>query len=249
MREIEILENVFLTDLYCLHLSDIEAVVVSDLHLGYEEEMNLHGLFLPKIQRDHVTSIMDRIIERYDPQKIIINGDFKQEFSKNLPSEWTDVIYFIERYDDRDLVFIRGNHDNYLATILSRENLGMLDFYEDSRYFIYHGDRDMGIKKITILGHEHPSLVLRDRVGGMYKLPAFAFNFKRNVIITPAMSFFSSGTDLSQSLLSEEHFTPSLKGMKPSSFRIFAITDEFGLVDFGYLDDLHSSGEQQIRDR
>ncbi|WP_010916849.1 metallophosphoesterase [Thermoplasma volcanium] len=249
MRDIEILRDVFLSDLYCVYLRDISAVVVSDLHLGYEEEMNLHGLFLPRMQRDHVTHIMDKIVERYDPEKIIINGDFKQEFSKNLPSEWDDIIYFINRYDDRDLIFVRGNHDNYLATILSKKNKELLDYYEDDRYFIYHGDKDLSTKKITILGHEHPSLVLRDRVGGIYKLPAFAFNFKKNVIITPAMSFFSSGTDLSQSLLSEEHFTPSLKGMKASSFRIFAITDEFGLVDFGYLEDLRSSEGQQTRYR
>ncbi len=241
MRDIEIIRDVIISDLYCVFLRDIDSIVVSDLHLGYEEEMNLHGVFLPKLQKNHISSLMDKIIERYSPRKIIINGDFKQEFSRNLPTEWEDITYFIDRYSDRELIFIRGNHDNYLKTILTKRGFDLLDYYEDNRYFIYHGDRDLSTKKITILGHEHPSVVLRDHVGGIYKLPAFAFNFEKNVIITPAMSFFSSGTDISQSLLSEEHFTPALKGMKLSSFRVYAITDEFGVVDFGYLEDLHNS--------
>ncbi|MGC8608668.1 MAG: metallophosphoesterase [Thermoplasmata archaeon] len=241
MKDIEIMRDVFISDLYCVFLRDINAIVVSDLHLGYEEEMNLHGVFLPKLQKNHITSLMDKIIDRYSPEKIIINGDFKQEFSRNLSTEWDDITSFIDRYSDRDLIFIRGNHDNYLKTILNKRNYELFDYYEDDRYYIYHGDRNMSIKKITILGHEHPSVVLRDHVGGIYKLPAFAFNFDENVIITPAMSFFSSGTDISESLLSEEHFTPALKGMKISSFRIYAITDEFGIVDFGYLEDLHNS--------
>ena len=89
--------------------------MVSDLHLGFEEEMNLHGLFLPKMQLRHVESRIDSIIDRYNPESLIINGDFKQEFSRNLPQEWDDIIHFIDRYSDKlNLKFVRGNHDNYL---------------------------------------------------------------------------------------------------------------------------------------
>ncbi|MCL5882079.1 MAG: phosphoesterase, partial [Candidatus Thermoplasmatota archaeon] len=92
MKDIQIDENVYLSDLYCVYLRDISAVVVSDLHLGFEEEMNLHGLFLPKLQISHVEGVMDRILERYNPESVIINGDFKHEFSRNLPQEWDDIV-------------------------------------------------------------------------------------------------------------------------------------------------------------
>lgn len=148
MKEIQILKNVFISDLYCVYLKDISAVVVSDLHLGFEDEMNLHGLFLPKLQREHIERTMDAIIDRYSPNKIIINGDFKQEFSRNLPQEWDDVNHFIERYKDQaKLIFIRGNHDNYLTNILKHNNMEIIDFYEDDNYYIYHGDRDMSTRK------------------------------------------------------------------------------------------------------
>ena len=243
MKEIQILKNVFISDLYCVYLKDISAVVVSDLHLGFEDEMNLHGLFLPKLQREHIERTMDAIIDRYSPNKIIINGDFKQEFSRNLPQEWDDVNHFIERYKDQaKLIFIRGNHDNYLTNILKHNNMEIIDFYEDDNYYIYHGDRDMSTRKITILGHEHPAVVLRDEVGGIFKIPAFVFNFDYRILITPARSFFSSGTDVSESLLSEEHFTPVLKSVS-KRFRAYGITEEFGLLDFGYVEDL----EQKIK--
>jgi hypothetical protein len=239
LKEIEVEKGIYITDLYCVYLSDISSVVISDLHLGFEEEMNLNGLFLPKLQREHVEGLVQKIIERYEPEHIFINGDFKQEFRRNLPQEWEDVMHFIDRFSlQTDLIFIRGNHDNYLQTILSKRGINGLDLYEDVRYYIYHGDRDLGIKKITILGHEHPSIVLRDRVGGIFKLPAFVYSPEEHILITPAMSFFSSGTDITQSLLSDDHFTPSLKKVKDKKFRAFGITDDFGLVDFGFLLDL-----------
>ncbi|MDS0256619.1 metallophosphoesterase [Thermoplasmatales archaeon AK] len=239
MREIRVEDDVFISDLYCIVLNDIGAAVISDLHLGFEEEMNLRGLFLPKLQFDHVSKVVDMILERYQPSYLIINGDFKHEFSKNLPQEWDDIKRFIELYRDQTkLTFVRGNHDNYLLSILDKAGLPLLTTFETDRYYIYHGDKDRSLKKLTILGHEHPSLVLRDRVGGVYKIPAFIHNPDSRVLVTPAVSFFSSGTDVTQSLLSEEHFTPVLKETDPSRFRVYGITEDFGVVDFGFIADL-----------
>lgn len=247
MKEIQIEDDVFITDLHCIYLRDISSAVISDLHLGFEEEMNLHGLFLPKLQLNHVESMVDRIIERYQPESIIINGDFKHEFSKNLPQEWDDIKHFVNRYSElTSLKFVRGNHDNYLIAILKKKCIDLVDFIETDRYFIYHGDKDSGLKKLTILGHEHPSLVLRDKIGGIFKVPAFVYNSHSRVLITPAMSFFSSGTDVTESLLSEEHFTPVLKHTDSKKFRVFGITEEFGLVDFGFIGDLQESGREAL---
>ena len=231
--------DVFITDLNCVYLSDINAAVISDLHLGFEEEMNLHGLFLPKLQLDHVKGIVERILERYQPENLIINGDFKNEFSRNLQQEWQDIIKFIDYFNEKiKLTFIRGNHDNYLISILKRRGIDMIQHLETAGYYIYHGDRDLGLRKLTILGHEHPSIVLRDKVGGLYKVPAFVHNPDSHVLITPAMSYFSSGTDVVESLLSQEHFTPVLKNTDASRFRVYGVTEEFGLVDFGFTGDL-----------
>ncbi|MCL4438025.1 MAG: metallophosphoesterase [Candidatus Thermoplasmatota archaeon] len=231
--------DVFITDLNCIYLADINSAVISDLHLGFEEEMNLHGLFLPKLQLSHVRGMVDRILDRYQPENLIINGDFKHEFSRNLQQEWQDIIKFLDHFKEKvKLTFVKGNHDNYLISILKRRGVEMVEKYQTERYFIYHGDRDFGLNALTILGHEHPSLVLRDRVGGLYKVPAFVHNPDSHVLITPAMSYFSSGSDVVESLLNPEHFTPVLKNTEPGRFRVYGVTDEFGLVDFGFTGDL-----------
>ena len=54
------------------------------------------------------------------------------------------------------------------------------------------------------------------------------------MLITPAMSFFSSGIDVSESLLNNEHFTPVLKNVS-KKFRAYGITEDFGLLDFGMV--------------
>ncbi|MHB8360766.1 MAG: metallophosphoesterase [Thermoplasmataceae archaeon] len=245
MKELQIEKDVYLSELGCIYLSDESSVVISDLHLGFEEEMNIHGLYLPRLQREHVERTIEKIIERYSPRRIIINGDFKQEFSRNLSQEWTDVIHFIERFEKKvELTFIRGNHDNYLKTILSKKNIELNETYENEKYYIYHGDTDRSFRKLTILGHEHPSIVLRDKVGGMFKIPAFVYNEESRIAITPALSFFSSGTDVTESLISEEHFTPVLKHINSEKFRVFGITEEFGIVDFGYLFDLQKNSKE-----
>ena len=63
------------------------------------------------------------------------------------------------------------------------------------------------------------------------------------------MSFFSSGTDITQSLLSDDHFTPSLKEIKDKKFRAFGITDDFGVVDFGFLLDLQRKNLSDMNPR
>ncbi|EQD65252.1 ICC-like phosphoesterase [mine drainage metagenome] len=125
MKELQIEKDVYLSELGCIYLSDESSVVISDLHLGFEEEMNIHGLYLPRLQREHIEHTVEKIIERYTPHRIIINGDFKQEFSRNLSQEWTDVIHFIERFEKKvELTFIRGNHDNYLENdIVPKKNI------------------------------------------------------------------------------------------------------------------------------
>ena len=141
LKDIQIDDNVYLSDLYCVYLRDISAVVVSDLHLGFEEEMNLHGLFLPKLQLSHVEGVMDRILERYNPESVIVNGDFKHEFSRNLPQEWDDIVHFVNRYaDSTKLRFVRGNHDNYLITILKKKGIELVDNIETENFTGNPGD-------------------------------------------------------------------------------------------------------------
>lgn len=247
MKEIQIEDGIFISDLYCAYLSDISTVVISDLHLGFEEEMNLHGLFLPRLQLSHVQETVGKILDRYQPQHLIINGDFKHEFSRNLPQEWDDIIEFIDKFSNQvDMKFIRGNHDNYLISVLKKRDLELLETFETERYHIFHGDKDLPLEKFTILGHEHPSLVLRDRVGGIFKIPAFVYNKEQKVLITPAMSFFSSGSDVIENLVNDEHFTPSIRHTKPEKYRVYGITEEFGLVDFGYLGDLKDNQRMEI---
>ena len=120
--EIQVEKDVFISDLYCSYLRDLNAVVISDLHLGFEEEMNLHGLFLPKLQRSHVEGLLDRILERYDPETVFINGDFKHEFSRNLPQEWDDILHFIDRYREK---VIAQMADSLVSKVLAPQTLAI----------------------------------------------------------------------------------------------------------------------------
>ena len=81
MDEIEVENSIFFTRYGAAFLEDISAVVVSDVHLGYEDVLAMNGIFIPRVQSQMIYDTVDLIINKYKPEKFIINGDLKHEFS------------------------------------------------------------------------------------------------------------------------------------------------------------------------
>ncbi len=50
-------------------------LIISDLHLGYEEALNYQGIMVPKFQYPKILKRMEEIHSRSDCTSIIINGD------------------------------------------------------------------------------------------------------------------------------------------------------------------------------
>ncbi|MEM2508981.1 MAG: metallophosphoesterase, partial [Candidatus Thermoplasmatota archaeon] len=85
-----------------------------------------------------------------------------------------------------------------------------------------HGHKEARGEKIVI-GHEHPSLCLRDKVGVLAKLPCFLVS--KEIIVLPAMSPLAGGTDVS-SAINEEYLSPILKNYDVDRMEVYAISDE-----------------------
>ncbi len=181
-------------------------VVIGDLHIGLEKYMRDQGVFMSKKQLPEIKKGLRELVKSYGNDTIlIINGDLKHDFKKQGYEDAKEIKEFIrfaaERF--RDIVLIRGNHDNYLINITDYLGKDLVDFMETSRFFITHGHKPMLLptNKHIILHHEHPSITLKDEVNAKVKIRAYLIGKIRRtkeyyVIVGPAFSYYSPGIDV-----------------------------------------------------
>jgi len=242
MEENEILPGISAFGL-ALWVEKNKALVIGDLHLGIEEMFNKKGVMVPRFNFLAIKKhLLDRVFSKAKPKIIVINGDLKHEFGTVSGQEWSetiDMLRFLQRHCKR-LVLVKGNHDTILGPIAKWENLkiekeGIL--LPKSRVFVTHGEKvpkGEGFKKAktVVIGHEHPSVKIRDRHKEEKFKCFLAGKFKeKKLVVMPSLNFVSIGSDVR----SNETMSPFLEnGVK--NFNVFAVADK--IYNFGKLKDL-----------
>src|SRR2546427_2734992 len=173
MDRIEVAKGVEATRDFALLLREERALVISDLHLGFEGALAEQGVSIPRFQRRVILERLGQMFDRTKAEQVIIAGDFKHEFSKNLVDEWVEVKQVLRFLKDRVTpVLVRGNHDNYLATILGDLNLSLNARADVGGYTIVHRHEEGSTLHPIIIGHEHPAVKLKDELRAVLSVPA-----------------------------------------------------------------------------
>lgn len=229
----EVLPGVHVTREYALWFPRERTLAISDLHLGYEGALQEAGVAIPRRQKGVMLARLGRLLDRYEPETVIVDGDFKHEFSRNLEEEWKDVQDVLEFLLKRTVpVLVRGNHDNYLVQILAKKGLDLLRKLEFGGFTFVHGHDDPGVSGPLVLGHEHPAVKLGDGLGATFSLPAFVVS--RDVIILPAFSPLALGVDVTE----RPKMSPLLADRDLSDALVYGIDESIGLLEFGRVRDL-----------
>ncbi|HEY7572930.1 MAG TPA: metallophosphoesterase [Nitrososphaeraceae archaeon] len=139
-------------------------IVVSDLHLGFENSLDMRGVFIDSnLYLIETIDALLHLIRAHEPEAIILLGDLKSSVGFVNRDEWNNVPYLLNsllKYTE--IYFIPGNHDSNIRFLLpDKVNLfsinGML--LEDT--LLLHGhtmpssSRLKAVKRI-IMGHIHP---------------------------------------------------------------------------------------------
>jgi uncharacterized protein len=218
-----------------------DCLVVSDVHLGYRENLIDSGIFI----LDNNYLINDMIIsmaKKSGVSQIILNGDIKHFFHKIGKYEWRDVLgLFRDLKKDYKLRIIKGNHDNMLMPIVKKENLLLEEYIIVGDTIIMHGDKEIEIKdkkiKNIVIGHVHPSLFLKE-LNKEEKYKCFLKGkFKsRNLIVMPSLNYYSEGVNI----FSEDLLSPYLKkGI--DNFKVYISNiDDDSVFDFGKIKDIRN---------
>jgi hypothetical protein len=216
-----------------------ETAVISDLHLGIEQSM---AGTIPRLQIKEIIASVLNLVELYGVKELVVAGDMKNEFSRNMPYEWDDVEEFITKVSETVRIrVLRGNHDNYLATILSKHGIALENYLKLGDWVVVHGHVDVDNLKMAgsdttrfIIGHEHPSVKVRTGFT-TYSFPCFlrATKPEKEVIVLPAFSTMVSGSDI---ISSESFLSHLLRDFEENEIHIYAVEDR--VYYLGKLGDL-----------
>ena len=186
-----------------LFLKKFNAIVFSDVHLGFEEsQKNIH---LPLFQWEDVIKELEKILHNEKFEMIIINGDLKEEFGRINKEEWRHTTQFLELCLEhaKKVVIIKGNHDALLGPVAQKKKIKLLPHLILDDLLICHGNEKMEIQKkikTIIIGHEHPAVTLHDGVRTeKFKCFLKGSYEKRMLIVLPSLFAINEGTDILQS--------------------------------------------------
>jgi len=115
--------------LYCNN-----TLIISDIHIGYEEMLNKRGFLIPRLQFEDMLKRIEEIfglVGSKRVERVIINGDLKHEFGSISEQEWRNTLKFIDLLSKycNEVIIVKGNHDMILGPIARKRNVKIVDYY------------------------------------------------------------------------------------------------------------------------
>ncbi|MTK64438.1 MAG: phosphoesterase [Methanobacterium sp.] len=216
-------------------------LIVSDIHIGYEGALNREGIMVPRFQYKKILERLNEIIRKFEPKKVIVNGDLKHEFGRITNQEWKESKDFIEflKTNFQETILIKGNHDNFTRFIAEKTGLEVYESYGVADHVIMHGDKLPDEKTLKtcetiIIGHEHPCIGIRNGER-LEKIKCYLKGryHDKNLIVMPSFNFVTEGSDI----LHEKPLSPFLKNIKTDEFRVYGV-ENFEVLYFGRIKDI-----------
>ena len=97
-----------------------KSLVITDLHLGFENNLSLNNVFLGKNKTViEITEEIEKIIKKTKPDSLILLGDVKSGIKSITKTEWETVPIFFERINKLiDTILVPGNHDANIEKLI-----------------------------------------------------------------------------------------------------------------------------------
>ncbi len=241
----KVTEDIELIDgLPIAYVRSLNSLAVADLHLGYEGVMAKRGILVPKANLKFIKKSIKSAVELTSAKNIIVDGDIKNDFSDVDVEEFNELFELIHFLKDLNLsiTLIKGNHDNFVERYKEAFNLKV--YRQETlieNYLFLHGEELPAEDKLQssstlIMGHEHPAISIYTEAGSKEKLKCFLYGKYdgKPILVLPAMSYFSGGTDINL-VPKEELLSPLFKNIDVDSMEVYAIgygsTVDFGTVE------------------
>ena len=102
---------------------DKKSLVITDLHLGFENALSLNNVFLGKNKTvTEITKEIELIIDKTKPDSLVLLGDVKSSINSITKVEWETVPAFFENITKLiDTILVPGNHDANIEKLIPNE--------------------------------------------------------------------------------------------------------------------------------
>jgi len=101
---------------------------------------------------------------------------------------------------------------------------------------ITHGHIEVEKQGTLIIGHEHPSITIRDEMSAAFKKSCFLYH-PSGVVVLPAFSPLAYGRNI---LRARKFISKALEGLPPEEFHAYVLGEE-GLMDFCTIRDMNKA--------
>ena len=147
------------------------ALVVSDLHLGWERLLSQRGVHVPS-QTPKIKQMLLKLIKETKPTFLIGLGDVKDAITKVSMEEWKDIPEFFEAIQEKvaNTQVVLGNHDGNLEPLLPETvKIIAASGTRFGEVGLFHGHAwpapELLQSRSLITGHVHPTVAIRDPMG------------------------------------------------------------------------------------
>jgi metallophosphoesterase superfamily enzyme len=162
------MEIVFDDRAMIVHGDSISALLISDLHLGVEEEISEEkGVHFP-LQHVVILQRIKALIDKHDVLVLYVIGDIKHTIVTDIPYNWDILPSFMSDVSELvRTVVIPGNHDGDLEALLPRgieiaDVHGIVIGNGEERMSLIHGHAwpspNLLDSTLFVVGHSHPSV-------------------------------------------------------------------------------------------
>jgi DNA ligase-associated metallophosphoesterase len=166
-----------------------DALIVADLHLEKGSSFAAKGIMLPPYDTRETLTRLAEAMDRFNPQTIIALGDSLHDAAgaSRLTPEDRESLKILQ--DDREWIWITGNHDPKIARELGGHVLddltveGLTFRHEPSNGRVTH----------EIAAHLHPAAKLSLH-GYSFRRPCFVSNGLR--LVMPAFGTYAGGLNI-----------------------------------------------------
>ena len=166
-----------------------KALIVSDLHLEKGSHFAARGQMLPPYDTRETLRRLAEVIDYYDAATVIALGDTLHDAAATERIDAADMQTLRILQEDREWIWITGNHDPVIASILGGN---VMQGITVSGISLRH-EPESGAVTHEIAGHFHPAARLVVN-GTALRRPCFVGNGLR--LVLPAFGAFTGGLNI-----------------------------------------------------
>ncbi|MEM6450330.1 MAG: ligase-associated DNA damage response endonuclease PdeM [Cyanobacteria bacterium P01_D01_bin.105] len=178
-----------------LYLPDVDALLVSDVHLGKAEAFQALGIPISNEINSENLARLRRLVAQTHPKKLFILGDLfhsKQSLVSEVLTDWDLFLKEIAA----DVCLIVGNHDRRLVAALPPMPMRCeIEAVTVGPFLLSHEPEMRDGAKLNICGHIHPVVKLRSRTDSL-RLPCFFLERAQRRLTLPSFGEFTGGYEV-----------------------------------------------------